>query len=168
MGSILLSFPVLVVLVILQTAVVSRLPLLNGTADLVLVVLVAWSLQDGAKFAWVWALIAGLLVSFVSATPFMAPLGVYLVVTVASRLMQRRVWHMPVLAMFAVTFVGSLLLYGVTLVLLKFLGTPLPWGESISLIIVPSTFLNLILALPVYALVSDIHSWMRPVQEEEA
>jgi hypothetical protein len=37
----LLSFPVLILLLMLQMVVVSRLPLLAGTADLILLVLVA-------------------------------------------------------------------------------------------------------------------------------
>ncbi len=45
--SVLLSIPVLGLISILQSAVVSRLPLNRGTADLMLVLLVAIALQQG-------------------------------------------------------------------------------------------------------------------------
>ena len=43
----LIAFPVILVAIVLQTTIVSRLTLINGTADVVLLVVVAWSLQDG-------------------------------------------------------------------------------------------------------------------------
>ena len=58
----LLAIPIFVFLGIFQTSVVSRLPLLHGTADLVLLVVIAWSLQERVRTAWQWALMAGLVV----------------------------------------------------------------------------------------------------------
>lgn len=61
----LVAIPIIILTVILQSAIVSRLPLLDGSADLSLVVLAAWALQDGVETAWHWALAIGLLVGFV-------------------------------------------------------------------------------------------------------
>ncbi len=67
--SVLLAFPVLLVTLMLQMVVASRLTLLQGSVDLVLLTLVAWALQERARTAWIWALIAGVAVSFISALP---------------------------------------------------------------------------------------------------
>ena len=163
---ILLSFPILAFVLMLQTIIVSSLPLLSGYADLVLLVLVAWALQERARSAWVWAIFAGVMVSFVSAAPLGTPLVGYLVVTAIARLFRRRVWQTPILSMFLVTFLGSLITQGLIMGVLIFQGTPLPLYDSINLVIMPSTLLNLLLALPVYAIVADLAQWVYPEEVE--
>ncbi len=64
------AFPVLGLSLMLQLAVFSRLPLLHGTADLVLLVLVCWALQDRVKSHWFWTLLAGGMVTLASGLPF--------------------------------------------------------------------------------------------------
>ena len=66
----LIAFPLLTLAVILQSAVVSKVALLSGYADVVLVLLSAWALQSQVESAWHWALLASVLVSFVSRLPW--------------------------------------------------------------------------------------------------
>lgn len=150
----------------LQTIVISTLPLLSGYADLVLLVLIAWSLQERVRTSWIWTILAGLMVGFVSALPLFVPLVSYLLVTAVSRLFLRRVWQIPILAMYLVTFIGSLVSQGIVMVVLLFNGTPLSFNDSLNLVILPSTLLNLLLALPVYAVVSDLAQWVYPEEIE--
>lgn len=150
----------------LQTVIVSTLPLLSGYADLVLLVLVAWALQEHARSAWGWAIIAGIMVGFVSAAPTGTPLIGYLLVTLIARLLRRRVWQTPILSMFLVTFLGSLITQGLIMGAMIFQGTPLPLLDGINLVILPATLLNLLLALPVYAIVSDLAQWVYPEEVE--
>ncbi|MDZ4158755.1 MAG: hypothetical protein U1B80_03100, partial [Anaerolineaceae bacterium] len=135
MKGVILAFPILTGLFILQTVVISRLPLLHGTADLILVVLIAWGLQERVTTAWVWAIIAGVLVSFVSAVPLFIPLAGYLLVNGAAQLLHRRIWQTPILAMFAVTIFGTVAYHSLVLVVLNLWGTPLPWRESFALVV---------------------------------
>jgi len=51
----LIAFPVLILAVILQSAVISRITLLAGCADLMLVILAAWALQTDIDASWQWA-----------------------------------------------------------------------------------------------------------------
>jgi hypothetical protein len=156
----------MIVLLITQSVVVSRLPLLHGTADIILLVLVAWALQEKVKHAWAWTLIAGLMVSLDSGMPYFSPLIGYLLVVAIARILQRHVWQMPILAMFVATVAGSLIQNVLYYMALQIYGTPLPLGESLSLIILPSALLNLLLSLPVYALVNDLANWVYPVEVE--
>lgn len=162
----LISIPVLIFVLMLQTIVISTLPLLSGYADLVLLVLIAWSLQERVRTSWIWTILAGLMVGFVSALPLFVPLVSYLLVTAVSRLFLRRVWQIPILAMYLVTFIGSLVSQGIVMVVLLFNGTPLSFNDSLNLVILPSTLLNLLLALPVYAVVSDLAQWVYPEEIE--
>jgi rod shape-determining protein MreD len=162
----LIAFPVLILVIMLQTIIVSSLPLLNGVADVVLLVLVSWGLQDRVKNAWIWAAIAGLMMEYVSGLPQFVPLAGYLLVMAVARVVRRRVWQTPVLAMFLVTFVGSVGSQGISLAALLASGTPLDIIDSLNLVILPGTLLNLLLALPVFALVVDLAQWLYPEEVE--
>jgi len=162
MTSTLLAIPILGSLLILQTAVFSQLPLLRGTTDLVMVAIIAWSLQKSVKTAWQWGIIGGLLVSLSTALPFGLPIIGYLLVVGMTLLLRQRVWQVPILAMFVATFLGTLITQGLTVFVLRFTGTPLAWLESVNMITLPSMLLNLVVAIPAYALLGDLARWLYP------
>ncbi|MFZ5820159.1 MAG: hypothetical protein ACOYYJ_09665 [Chloroflexota bacterium] len=163
----LISFPLLALVVILQSAVISRITLLAGYADLMLIVLAAWALQAGVSTAWQWAVLGAMMVSFVSGMPWFVPLVGYLGVALLARLLQQRVWQAPMLAMFSVTFLGSLFMNFFALIVLQLSGRPLPFGDSFGLIVLPSLLLNLLFAIPVYVVMRDLARWIYPVPEAE-
>ena len=162
----LVAVVVLILTLMIQTIIVSSLPLLAGTADLMLLVLISWALQDRVKTAWEWTIAGGLLVGFVSALPIYLPLIGYTLVTFLARWTQRRVWQTPVLAMLFVTVVGTFLMNILTILALQFVGTPVSFSDGISLVTLPSTMLNLIFALPVYLLIKDLARWLYPAEDE--
>ncbi len=162
----LLAIPVLVILGILQTTIVNRLPLLHGTADIILLALAAWSLQERVKSSWFWVLLGGILVSFSSATPYFAPLVGYLISTAFARVLRRRVWQTPIIAMFLVTFFGTLVLHGLYLGTLLIHGANLNWQDGLNLVTLPSLLLNILLAIPVYAVISGLSEWVYPLELE--
>jgi len=162
----LLAFPVFIILTMAQIGIVSQLHLLRGTADLVMIALVAWTLHERGGSSWAWAVVAGLLISFVSATPLYVPLIGYLVLTFIVRILRRHVWQTPLLAMFLATMLGTIVIQFMYFFVLEITGTPLPWQESLSLVMLPSVLLNLILVLPVYVVMTDLAHLVYPVEEE--
>jgi len=158
------AFPVLIVTLMLQLAIFSRLPLLHGTADLMLVVLVSWALQERVRSAWVWTLIGGLLVTLVSGLPFYTPVFGYLIATGLARMLRRQVWQTPILAMFVTVFTTTLIYHALSLGMLQIAGRGLPLIDSLTLITLPSVLLNLMLALPVYTLITDLAHWINPAE----
>lgn len=160
--AILIGIPVLIGLIMLQTAVVSTLPLLHGTADLILLVIIAWAMQQRVSSSYEWAVMAGLMVGAITAAPFYVPLVGYGAAVGIVRLLRGRVWQTPVLAMFMSVFMASLLMHGLTWGVLRVLGTPLAVVDSLNQVVLPATLLNLLLALPVYALVTDLAKSIYP------
>lgn len=160
--TILLAIPILSFLVILQTAVASRISLLLGTVDLVLLVLVAWALQQRVDSAWQWALVGG----FLAAIPTELSTGVvlisYLSVTGVALLIRRRVWQVPILSMLVATVIGTITIQLVAWVSLRISGVPLPILESVELVLLPCLLLNLLLSFPVFWLMSDLATWLYP------
>jgi len=163
----LIAVPVILLAVILQSAIVSRVTLLSGIADLPLVMLAAWAMQDEVETAWQWAIATGALVGFVSGLSWIVPVLSYLVVVALAQALQRRVWQAPLLAMFSVTFLGTIGLSVFSLVALRLSGVPLPITDVFGLLTLPSILLNMLLAIPVYAVMRDMARWVYPVSEVE-
>lgn len=163
----LIAVPVILLAVILQSSIVSRVTLLTGTADLPLVMLAAWAMQDDVETAWHWAIAAGVLVGFVSGLSWVVPLASYILVIVLAQVLQRRVWQAPLLAMFSVTFLGTIGLSVFSLVVLRFSGISLSIADAFGLITLPGILLNMLLAIPVFAVMRDLARWVYPASEVE-
>jgi len=158
----LIAIPILSILTVIQSAIVSRLPLLLGTPDIILIVLIAWALQERVRNAWAWSLFGGLCIGFVSIIPISVPVIAYLLTTGIVIFVRRRIWENPILAMFGLTFLGSILSQSISLIVINIGGTLLPFIDAIKLIILPSLLLNLILAVPIYAVIKDLAEWVYP------
>lgn len=159
---ILIAFPILILCAILQSAVISRLVLLNGYADLVLVVIIAWSLQEKVRYGWFWGLLAGIFISIISATPIPIILVCYMFSILIAKTLQNRIWQAPVLSMMLVTLIGTVILLGVEILILELSGINLSLIQSLTRVVLPSILLNLLLAAPVYILMSDLANLIYP------
>jgi rod shape-determining protein MreD len=164
--AIFLAVPILGFLLILQSAVLSRIPLLGGTTDLVLLAVIAWSLHKRVQTAWHWGIIGGLMVGYVSALPIGVILLGYLLAVALALAFRGRVWQVPILAMLVVTFFGTMIVHLITLVVLRLLGSQLPLLQTLNLVTLPSVLLNLLLAVPFYTLLGDLANLLYPEELE--
>jgi hypothetical protein len=163
----LIAIPVLFLAVILQSAVVSRVYLLSGVADLPMVMLAAWALQGNVDSSWHWAAAMGILVGFVSALPWYVPVISYLFVVALAQMLQRRVWQAPLLAMFSVTFLGTVFLNILTYLVVRIGGVEMAFEDVLGLLVLPGVLLNMLLAIPIYAIMRDLSRWVYPAPEVE-
>jgi hypothetical protein len=163
----LVAIPVILLTVILQSAVISRVYLLSGIADLPLVMLAAWALQEEVDSAWHWAVATGLLVGFISGITWIVPFLGYIAVIVLARIFQRRVWQAPLLAMFSITFLGTIILSLLSIMALRLSGVELPISDVLGLLTLPGVLLNMLIAIPVYAVMRDLARWVYPSPEVE-
>jgi cell shape-determining protein MreD len=160
--AILAAIPVLVLAIILQTSIASRIMLLSGNADLVLLVVVAWGLQERVSGAWIWGVAASLLVGLASGVPWYIYLIGYLSVVGLARLLVHRIWQAPLLVMFAVTLIGTLELLMLMFIQRTLFEVPLALNEVFSQTVLPTILLNLLLAIPVHALIHDLANRLYP------
>jgi len=163
----LVAVPVIFLAVILQSAMISRIYLLSGFADLPMVLLAAWALQEEVDSAWHWAVAMGVLVGFVSGIQWFVPVLGYLIIVGLAQVLQRRVWQAPLLAMFSITFLGTIVLSLLSLIVLRFSGVPMPVGDVLGLLTLPGVLLNMLIAIPVYAVMRDLARWVYPNPEVE-
>jgi rod shape-determining protein MreD len=150
------------IIAIIQSTIVSSMPLLNGMADLTLLMIIAWALQDRVDSEWQWCLIGGLFASLYSALPFGVYVVGYLLCVGISRLIKKRIWKAPFLAMLAATFIGTLVVLLISFAARLLSGVSMPYLSVINLILLPSLLLNLILAIPVFSIMRDLSDWLYP------
>lgn len=161
----LVAIPLLMLAAILQSAVVPMFTLLSGTADVLLVILAAWALQEGVTTALQWALLGSLMMSLLSHLPWFIYVIVYGSVVLMARMLQRRVWQVPLLAMFSITFLGTLLMNLMSYAYLRLFGNTAPMSDVLGLITLPSVLLNLLIAIPLFGMMRDLSRWVFPAPE---
>ncbi len=161
----LIAIPLLALVVILQSAVVPMFALLSGTADVLLVILAAWARQDGVTTAFQWALLGSLMISLLSHLPWFIYLIGYGSVVLLARILQKRVWQVPLLAMFSVTFLGTLFMHVMSFAYLRLYGNSAPISDTLGFITLPSVLLNLLLAIPLFGMMRDLSRWVFPAPE---
>ncbi|HET7144567.1 MAG TPA: hypothetical protein VFI68_11150 [Anaerolineales bacterium] len=162
-----IAFPLLGLAVILQSAVITKIKLLSGYADLPLIMLTAWALQRYVKSAWHWAALACVMLAFVSKMPWIVEVIGLVAAVFFAQTLQRRVWQAPLLAMFSATFVATMFMHLLSFIVLLILGTPFSFGDVIGLITLPSLLLNMLFAIPVYAFMRDLARWVYREEEYE-
>lgn len=161
-----IAIPILGGLMILQTGIVSRLPLLQGTPDLVMLAIIVWALQKRVQTAWHWCIIGGLIYSLASALPVGVPLLCYALVTWLAQIFKQRIWQVPILAMYLMVLLGTLIIHAISYTSLVLAGDPLRLVDAFNLVTLPSLLLNLLFALPVYAIITDLSRWVYPEELE--
>jgi cell shape-determining protein MreD len=110
--------------------------------------------------------IFGLIVSAISASPVLLLLIVYLTIFLAAMRLQTGFWQSPLLSMFLLVFFGTFLEHGLYILGLFVQGVSLSIGESFSQILLPSVLLNMLLTIPVHALVQEIFRNLAPMRTE--
>lgn len=158
----LIAFPLIALALVLQTAIFSQIPFVSGTVDIILLIVVAWSLQTQVESAWHWAILAGLMTTFVSGLPLLLPVFNLLIAVFLGRAIQRRVWQSPIVAMLATTLLAIALTHFLTYVVLNVLGTSLNLQDVVAFVTLPSMLLNMFLAIPVLSIMQDLANWVYP------
>jgi rod shape-determining protein MreD len=154
------AVPLLGLVVIVQSAIVGQVSLLAGFADIVLVMLVAWALQERVTTAFHWAFLAGVMVSLVSRLPWFIYLAGYGGAVLLAQALQRRVWQVPMLAMFSVTFLGTILVHLLSFLYLAVSGETISLADSLGLVTLPSVLLNMLISIPIFGMMRDLAGWV--------
>ncbi|MCK5795337.1 MAG: rod shape-determining protein MreD [Anaerolineales bacterium] len=160
--SVILSIPTLGLIAILQSAVVSRLPLNRGTADLMLVVLVAIALQKTVSTSWQWSIVGGLFMDFLSGLPFGIFTVSYLLATGLALIIRERIWRFSFLMQLLVVFFGTMFSHALSFLVLFLQGSEISLGTVLQVVTLPSIILNFMISLPIFILTQDVLEQVNP------
>ncbi len=144
----LIGLPVLLLLAVLQASVLSGMRLLDGAPDLVLLAVVAWALTGQTRQAMVGGLVGGLILDLLSGLPLGATGMILVVIVYLVSLTAGRFWEAHLLMPLTTVLWTSLAYHALTLVVLLLLGRSIDPAFALGRVILPSVFLNLVLALP--------------------
>ncbi len=156
MLEVIVGLPIFAIAAFLQVSVLTKIRLLNGAVNLIMVCLIVWSINSSTKYSWIMAVWSGLLMSFVSAMPIKSYMWFNLGIWGLIWFIKKRVWQMPMILTLFVTIVGTLLEALLTLGLLTLQGANLDYLLSLNRVIVPSLIMNLLFTIPVYAFLNDV------------
>lgn len=163
-SSVYIAIPLMTVLAVLETAVLSRLPLFGHVPQIPFLVALSWGLLHDLEEGITWAFVGGLILDLFSVGPtgltaVVWMLGVTLALYIAQTFPTSRVL-LPVLVA-AVSTVMVLMLH---FMLLRLFGYQTTWAMAVPLL--PLAALHAILILPVYWLMYTVDKrlWPRRVQ----
>jgi hypothetical protein len=162
---ILVGFLLLLIAGLLQVTLMMRVTLLQGHADLVLIVLMVWLLQEGNKPDWRWGLAAGIMVGWASALPDWVLWIGYAAAAGLCQLLHQRIWQVTLLTLITATLLGTLIIHLLTIAYLFVSANPIGLVDGLNFVTLPTMLLNLILVLPVYALLGELTKVLTPTEE---
>lgn len=157
-----ISLPIMLIFSVIQTVAVSRIKLMGGSADIILLAIVSWGVSEEDNGVFFWALAGGIFISFISAMPTAAVITSYLFIAGITRIFQKALWQAPILAILLSAFVGTIAKFTIDLIVLQFMGIELTLSTSIKMMLAPNLMLNLFIIFPIYLIMSDLAKRISP------
>ena len=158
----------LILAVMLQLAVFSRFQLQAGKIDLILLIVIAWSLQPEISRIDIFlvSLFSGFLIGFISIEPFWLVVSVYLMATFFSIYLKYRFAQIPILSMFLSGVIFTFIHLILSMFVYQISGALIDFQTGIEKVVLPSLLLSIIASIPVYLVVSEIRRMTFPGMEE--
>lgn len=160
--SYLVGIPLLGVLVALQSSLVGHLQLLDGRPDLVLLAVVGWALTGRGQEAMVLGFVGGMLLDSFSLVPLGWTAIVMVLITAMISYSEGQFWGANPLMQLAAVLAASVVFHLAGMLVLLLMGRQVDWTLMVSRILLPSAFLNLLLALPSAQLAEALHNSLFP------
>jgi rod shape-determining protein MreD len=110
----------------------------------------------------IWGLIGGLFLDQLSGIPLGTSAIILILIAYLVSFTEGRFWEANLLMPMGVMIVFSLLYHFLNLLIMWLLGKPIDLSYSLIRVILPSTFLNLILALPASQLIRSLSRSLYP------
>jgi rod shape-determining protein MreD len=152
----LVGIPLLALLAILQSSIFNQIKLIDGRPDIVLLAIVAWGINGRSKEAMAGGLIGGLFLDLLSGLPFGSFAIPLIIVAFLTSLTEGKFWRANLLLPLGSILIASLIYHFLCLAALILSGHSIDLYAAIMRVILPSTFLNLLLALPASQLTAAI------------
>lgn len=151
-----LSIPVLGLAIILQTTFIPQMRVFGGQPDLILLIVLAWSIHSRLEINVTWAFVGGAMSDFMSASPTGASIiGLLVLVFVIDRL-KNQLFDVSFLVLVGMVLLGTLVQQFTFMGVLMFTGSTVRIVDQFFYVVVPSMAYNLVFIIPVYWFVRRI------------
>ncbi len=167
MRKILILFFVLII-AMLQLGIFSNIQILAGKIDLLMLGVIAWIIQKKTELIdiFIFTIITVFFIYLISAEPIIIILSIYTVLVFVVFWSKNNIQQLPIVSMLIFSAVFTFLHLVIFGFYLQLSGINMVAEEVFQSVILPSIFINLIAAIPVYLLVNELHRWVYPLAEE--
>ena len=136
---------------------------INGLhPDLVLILVISWTILHSFEEGLIWALIGGMTLDFISGVPFGVSALALALVVVIIRAAQGRIFGSNIFFPLLLVFPLSLLFNGLILLCLNVLGRPVAWVETFSLVLFPLALFDTGVMFLIFPLLYWINRRLKP------
>jgi rod shape-determining protein MreD len=160
------AVPTLALLAALQSSLLAELTFLDGRPELVLIAVIAWAIADKPRQAMVLGLIGGIFLDLLSSLPVGTSSIPLVLIAFLVSFTGGRLWQAHFLLPMATTLVGSLFYHAFGMAILLAAGRSIDINLALSRVILPSTFLNVVLAMPFTQLIVGLRNRLYPPEVE--
>ena len=148
-----LSIPILAIAAALQASLIPQIRILSGGPDLVFLLVLAWAINSKLEEGVVWAFAGGIMLDLLSYNPTgTSVLGLLFLVFAISGLGQQ-VYRIGFITLVGLVLAGTIVHQLVIMLILFLTDYPIDWSSSLSEVVAPTAFYNLIFIWPIYWLV---------------
>jgi len=150
--SIYFLLPLLLVVALFQTTILPEITILGVKPELMLLVVLAWSLLRKAEEGLFWAFLGGLTLDIFSGGPFGASALALLVISFIAGRVEASTIRTSFLLPMAAALAGTLLYQVLFLLIIQLIRGAVPWIDSLLGVILPSLAVNTLLMPVIFRL----------------
>ena len=134
-----------------------HLTIMGVKPDLMLLMVISWSLLRGAQEGMIWALIGGIGLDLLSGAPFGTFTVILVILSLLAGLGELSVFRTHLALPLVVTLIATLAYDLFFLLLLQMRGASIAWADSLIKVVLPSTLFNVSLSPLVYKALYWLH-----------
>jgi len=150
--------------VLIQTTLSPYIQINGVHPDLVLLLVIGWTVLRGLEEGILWALVGGLSIDFISGTAFGLFTLALLLTTLAAGLFHGRIFGSSIVLPLGLAFPLSLFFNSIALFLLSLLGHPVVWLDALSNLLFPLALFNTGVMTIVFPLLYLLNRFLYPQQ----
>ena len=147
----------LIAIVIMQATAMPHLTIMDVKPDLMLLMVISWSLLRGAQEGVIWALVGGMGLDLLSGAPFGTSTVPLVIISLLAGVGELSVFRTHITLPLIATLIATLAYDLFFLLLLHMQGRSIAWADSLTKVVLPSTLFNVLLAPFVYKALYWLH-----------
>src|SRR5262249_22331569 len=152
----------MILAVVVQSTVVPEIRIAGGGPDLILLLVLSWTLLADSTEGIVWAMVGGILQDIISGIPtgttaLALVIVAFLISAVPGVITSNNFIIPPIVAAG-----GTVIFHLIVVTLLAALGRPVPFSYTLTFVTFPSVLFNAILMLPIFRLIGFVFNIFQP------
>lgn len=161
-------FLFVLIIAMLQLGIFSNLQILAGKIDLLMLGVIAWVIQKKTEMIdiVIYTIITVFFIYLISAESIIIILGLYSLIVFVVYWSKNNIQQLPIISMLIFSGVFTFLHLVSFGFYIQLSGITMVAEEVFQSVILPSMFINLIAAIPMYLLINELHRWVYPLAEE--